>query len=124
MGAHNVIEHRRPIAKQVKAIVPEGVNYVLAPTCTEDHPARSRPNLETSRSHRVVEFDLKSEVFGRRQRRNRLTLHRLSKVGFYCASRVSVSGQAHALLDQLINGLTSVVTATQTASYPGQTNKV
>ena len=37
MGAHNVIDHRRPIAKQVKAIVPEGVNYVLALTRTEDH---------------------------------------------------------------------------------------
>ena len=32
-----MIDHRRPIAKQVKAIVPEGVNYMLALTRTEDH---------------------------------------------------------------------------------------
>ena len=37
MGAHHVIDHRRPISEQVKAIVPEGVNYVLALTRTEDH---------------------------------------------------------------------------------------
>lgn len=37
MGAHHVVDHRRPIAKQVKAIMPEGVNYVLALTRTEDH---------------------------------------------------------------------------------------
>jgi len=37
MGAHHVVDHRRPIAEQVKAIVPEGVNYVLALTRTEDH---------------------------------------------------------------------------------------
>jgi NADPH:quinone reductase-like Zn-dependent oxidoreductase len=37
MGAHHVIDHRRPIAEQVKAIVPDGVNYVLALTRTEDH---------------------------------------------------------------------------------------
>ena len=27
MGAHHVVDHRRPIAEQVKAIVPQGVNY-------------------------------------------------------------------------------------------------
>jgi len=37
MGAHHVIDHRRPIGEQVKAIVPEGVKYVLALTRTEDH---------------------------------------------------------------------------------------
>ena len=37
MGAQHVIDHRRPIAKQVKAIAAEGVNYVLALTRTEDH---------------------------------------------------------------------------------------
>ncbi len=37
MGAHQVIDHRRPIAAQVKAIVPNGVNGVLALTRTEDH---------------------------------------------------------------------------------------
>jgi NADPH2:quinone reductase len=37
MGAHKVIDHRRPIAEQVKVIVPEGVNHVLALTHTEDH---------------------------------------------------------------------------------------
>jgi NADPH:quinone reductase len=37
MGAHHVIDHRRPLAAQVKAIVPGGVNYVLALTKTEDH---------------------------------------------------------------------------------------
>ena len=37
MGAHHVIDHRQPIAAQVKAIVPGGVNYVLALTRTEDH---------------------------------------------------------------------------------------
>lgn len=37
MGAHHVIDHRQPLAKQVKAILPEGVNYVLALTRAEDH---------------------------------------------------------------------------------------
>ncbi len=37
MGAHHVIDHRRPISEQVKAIVPEGVDYVLALVRTEDH---------------------------------------------------------------------------------------
>ena len=37
MGAHHVIDHRQSLAGQVKAIVPGGVNYVLALTKTEDH---------------------------------------------------------------------------------------
>lgn len=37
MGAHQVINHGKPLASQVKAIVPGGVKYVLALTRTEDH---------------------------------------------------------------------------------------
>jgi NADPH:quinone reductase len=37
MGAHHVIDHRQPLAAQVKKLVPEGVNYVLALAKTEDH---------------------------------------------------------------------------------------
>lgn len=37
MGAHHVIDHRQPLSKQVKAIAPEGVQFVLALTKTEDH---------------------------------------------------------------------------------------
>jgi NADPH:quinone reductase-like Zn-dependent oxidoreductase len=37
MGAHHVVDHRQPMAAQVKNIVPDGVNYVLALTKTEDH---------------------------------------------------------------------------------------
>lgn len=37
MGAHHVINHRQPLARQVKAITPDGVNFVLALTKTEDH---------------------------------------------------------------------------------------
>jgi zinc-binding alcohol dehydrogenase family protein len=37
MGAHHVINHGKPLAAQVKAIVPGGVKYVLALTRTEDH---------------------------------------------------------------------------------------
>jgi NADPH2:quinone reductase len=37
MGAHHVIDHREPLAAQVKKIAPGGVNYVLALTRTEDH---------------------------------------------------------------------------------------
>jgi NADPH:quinone reductase len=37
MGAHCVVDHRQPLASQMKAIVPGGVNYVLALTKTEDH---------------------------------------------------------------------------------------
>jgi len=37
MGAHHVIDHRQPIAAQVKAIIPGGVDYVLALTRTESH---------------------------------------------------------------------------------------
>ena len=37
MGAHHVIDHREPLASQVTAIMPDGVNHVLALTRTEDH---------------------------------------------------------------------------------------
>lgn len=37
MGAHHVVDHRQPLAAQVKKVVPEGVNHVLALTKTEDH---------------------------------------------------------------------------------------
>lgn len=37
MGAHHVVDHRQPLAAQVKAIVPGGVTYVLGLTRTEDH---------------------------------------------------------------------------------------
>jgi NADPH:quinone reductase len=37
MGAHHVIDHRQPLAEQVKEIMPGGVNYVLALTKTEDY---------------------------------------------------------------------------------------
>jgi NADPH2:quinone reductase len=37
MGAHHVIDHRQPLAGQVKAILPGGVNYVLALTKTGEH---------------------------------------------------------------------------------------
>jgi zinc-binding alcohol dehydrogenase family protein len=37
MGTDHVIDHRQPLAKQVKAIAPGGVNYVLALTKVEDH---------------------------------------------------------------------------------------
>jgi NADPH2:quinone reductase len=37
MGAHHVVDHRQPLARQIKKIVPDGVNYVLALTKTEDH---------------------------------------------------------------------------------------
>jgi zinc-binding alcohol dehydrogenase family protein len=37
MGAHHVVDHRRPLAAQVKAIVPGGVGYALGLTRTEDH---------------------------------------------------------------------------------------
>ena len=37
MGAHHVVDHRRPLGAQVKALVPRGVNYVLALTKVEDH---------------------------------------------------------------------------------------
>jgi NADPH2:quinone reductase len=37
MGADDVVDHRQPLGSQVRKIVPEGVNYVLALTKTEDH---------------------------------------------------------------------------------------
>lgn len=37
MGAHHVIDHRQPLTAQVKAIVPGGVNHVLALTRTETY---------------------------------------------------------------------------------------
>jgi NADPH:quinone reductase-like Zn-dependent oxidoreductase len=37
MGAHHVVDHRRPLAAQVKAVVPGGVTYALGLTRTEDH---------------------------------------------------------------------------------------
>lgn len=37
MGAHHVVDHRQPLAAQVKQLEPGGVNYVLALTKTEDH---------------------------------------------------------------------------------------
>jgi zinc-binding alcohol dehydrogenase family protein len=37
LGADDVVDHREPLAVQVKKIVPEGANYVLALTKAEDH---------------------------------------------------------------------------------------
>ena len=37
MGAHHVIDHRQPLAAQVRAIVPAGVDHVLALTRTESY---------------------------------------------------------------------------------------
>jgi zinc-binding alcohol dehydrogenase family protein len=37
LGAHHVVDHRQPLASQVKAISPGGVKCVLALTKTEDH---------------------------------------------------------------------------------------
>jgi len=37
MGAHHIIDHRQPIAAQVRAVVPGGVTHVLALTRTEEH---------------------------------------------------------------------------------------
>jgi NADPH2:quinone reductase len=37
LGADHVIDHRKPLATQMKAIVPGGVNHVLALTKVEDH---------------------------------------------------------------------------------------
>ena len=37
MGAHHVVDHGKSLAPQVTAIVPDGVNFVLALTRTEDH---------------------------------------------------------------------------------------
>jgi NADPH2:quinone reductase len=37
MGAHQVVDHGKPLSGQVRTIVPEGANYVLALTRTEDH---------------------------------------------------------------------------------------
>jgi NADPH:quinone reductase len=39
MGAHHFIDHHQPLANQVKAINPGGVNYVLALTKAEDYYA-------------------------------------------------------------------------------------
>jgi NADPH:quinone reductase len=37
MGAHHVVDHRQPLSGQVKAIVPNGVDYLLGLTKIEDH---------------------------------------------------------------------------------------
>ncbi|PTY08006.1 zinc-binding alcohol dehydrogenase family protein [Opitutaceae bacterium EW11] len=37
MGAHQVVDHSQPLARQVKALAPGGVDYTLALTRTEDH---------------------------------------------------------------------------------------
>jgi len=37
MGAQHVVDHRQPLAAQVKAVAPGGVNYVLSLTKTEAH---------------------------------------------------------------------------------------
>ena len=37
LGAHHVVDHGQPMAPQIKAVVPQGVDYVLALTQTERH---------------------------------------------------------------------------------------
>ncbi|QRO00949.1 zinc-binding alcohol dehydrogenase family protein [Archangium violaceum] len=37
LGAHHVVDHSKPWAQQVKALVPHGVEYVLGLTHTENH---------------------------------------------------------------------------------------
>lgn len=37
MGAHHVVDHSKSLADEVRAVAPEGVDYVLSLTRTEDH---------------------------------------------------------------------------------------
>lgn len=37
MGAHHVVDHSQALARQIKALAPAGVDYVLALTKVEDH---------------------------------------------------------------------------------------
>lgn len=37
MGAHHVVDHSKPLVDEVRAVAPEGVDYVLSLTNTEDH---------------------------------------------------------------------------------------
>jgi NADPH2:quinone reductase len=37
MGAHHVVNHGQPLGAQLKILVPEGVNFVMALTKVEDH---------------------------------------------------------------------------------------
>ncbi|SKB70085.1 zinc-binding alcohol dehydrogenase family protein [Luteibacter sp. 22Crub2.1] len=39
MGAHHVVDHSKPLADEVRAVAPEGVDYVLSLTATEKHYA-------------------------------------------------------------------------------------
>jgi zinc-binding alcohol dehydrogenase family protein len=37
MGAHHVVDHHQPLVEQVRGIAPEGVDYVMSLTHTEQH---------------------------------------------------------------------------------------
>lgn len=37
MGAHHVVDHRRSLTEQVRRIAPEGVDYVLSTSSTDEH---------------------------------------------------------------------------------------
>jgi zinc-binding alcohol dehydrogenase family protein len=37
MGAHHVVDHTKPLVDEVRAVAPDGVDYVLSLTRTEDH---------------------------------------------------------------------------------------
>lgn len=39
MGAHHVVDHSKPLADEVRAVAPGGVDYVLSLTATEKHYA-------------------------------------------------------------------------------------
>ena len=55
MGAHHVVDHRQPLAAQVKAIVPGGVTCVLGLTRTEDHFEEMVEALEPQGSLALIE---------------------------------------------------------------------
>ncbi|HXP01678.1 MAG TPA: zinc-binding alcohol dehydrogenase family protein [Luteibacter sp.] len=74
MGAHHVVDHSKPLVDEVRAVAPEGVDYVLALTRTEDHFAALVELLKPQGKFGLID-DPAEAIDIRLMKRKSLSLH-------------------------------------------------
>jgi zinc-binding alcohol dehydrogenase family protein len=74
MGAHHVVDHSKPLVDEVRAVAPEGVDYVLALTRTEDHFAALVELLKPQGKFGLID-DPAEPIDIRLMKRKSLSLH-------------------------------------------------
>jgi len=74
MGAHHVVDHSKPLVDEVRAVAPEGVDYVLSLTRTEDHFAALVELLKPQGKFGLID-DPAEPIDIRLMKRKSLSLH-------------------------------------------------